>query len=183
MVGDQATEGLLSKTLSRWRVFTVSPWLQGRILDVGCGGGGLACVVPAGRYWGVEPDASARSEATVRFPTHNFTSSLPKGETFDSCCLLAVLEHLPDSAELMERVLLLLSPGGRIVLTTPNPIFQRMHLWGAFLGLFSREAAHEHVALFDRERLFALAKQLGLKPILYRRFMLGANQLLVLERV
>ena len=38
-MGDQATEGILSSFLQKKRINTAAPYLNGRVLDVGCGTG------------------------------------------------------------------------------------------------------------------------------------------------
>jgi hypothetical protein len=73
-------------------------------------------------------------------------------------------------------------PNGRIVLTTPHPRAERIHRFGADLGLFSRRAAAEHVRLFNRVALHALAGHAGFKIVHFERLVCGLNQLVVLGR-
>lgn len=69
-----------------------------------------------------------------------------------------------------------------IILTTPHPSLHWLHTLGAAFGIFSRRASEEHWYLLDRQALERLAEERGLQVAEYRRFLLGANQLVVLRR-
>ncbi len=56
------------------------------------------------------------------------------------------------------------------------------HTLGARTRLFSWDAHEEHEELLDRTRLQELAGDAGLLVETYRRFLFGANQLVVLRR-
>ncbi len=180
-MGNQATGGLFSPYLARRRLAAASPWLKGRVLDFGCGGGNVAAVVSPDRYVGVDRDAGALESARRRYPQHRFMASLPDGESFDTICMLAVIEHLPDPPGVLSSLQTLLLPHGRLVFTTPTPLAHLIQSWGARVGLFSREAAEEHEHQFDlpmiRKVLFTA--QYSLEK--YDRFLLGLNQLVVMR--
>lgn len=163
------------------RIRAALPFLRGRVLDFGCGTGALAAWIAPASYFGVDRDDGALRVARRRFPRHRFSEWPPEGETFDTVAALAVIEHLPDREGWLRSLPRLLAPGGCIVLTTPHPAFRRVHEWGAGAGLFSREAAAEHEAFLDSGALLRLAAQCRLRLIRYRRFLCGANQLVVLQ--
>ncbi len=71
-MADQGAEGLLSPFLRNKRFVNVKPFLRGRILDYGCGSGGLAEIVPADCYLGIEIDHDSLQFARSRFPSHDF---------------------------------------------------------------------------------------------------------------
>jgi len=77
IVTDQANEGLFSPLLRRKRVAAVVPFLNGRVLDVGCGSGALARFVDAGKYLGVERDQQSLARARSDFPQHVFQAAFP----------------------------------------------------------------------------------------------------------
>lgn len=179
--------GILSPFLRGCRLRAVRPFIDGgRVLDMGCGTGSLADVVAPQQYLGVDIDAESVRLARRRYPEHTFLTldefhdgrPLPG---FDVIVALAVIEHLADPGGWLARLTACLSPGGRIVLTTPHPAWRRIHDLGAAVGLFSREAAEEHQALLDQSILGELAVLAGLEMIHSRRFLLGANQLFVLR--
>ncbi len=77
----------------------------------------------------------------------------------------------------------MLAPGGKIVISTPNPALEWAHYLGVSVGLFSRQGHEEHKSLLNRRQIAELASEVGLRLILYRRFLFGANQLAVYTSV
>ncbi|MFH1091929.1 MAG: methyltransferase type 11, partial [Pseudomonadota bacterium] len=75
-----------------------------------------------------------------------------------------------------------LSPGGRIIITTPHPFGGFVLDLGARLRLFSRQAQDEHERLYDREAIEKLAGGTNLVLEIYKRFLFGFNQLFILAR-
>jgi len=57
-----------------------------------------------------------------------------------------------------------------------------VHTLGAAIGIFSRHANEEHEKLLNLSRMVELAQKCNLQIILYRRFLFGANQMVVLKR-
>jgi len=160
----------------------VRPWLQGSVFDFGCGSGALAQYVNAAKYCGYDIDAASLARARSLHPQHRFVEAQPGVDQFDTVVSLAVIEHCDDPAAFLARLVALTRPGGRVALTTPHPAYEFIHDFGARIGVFSRDASEEHEALLDRKALCALAAAQGLHVLQYRRFLFGANQLIVLQR-
>jgi SAM-dependent methyltransferase len=181
-MADQGAEGLLSPFLRNKRFSAARPFLKGRVLDYGCGSGGLAEIISADRYLGIEIDRDSLQRAQSRFPDHRFISELPeRGEKFDTVVSLAVIEHVKKPANFLQMLASQLNsdPTARVVVTTPYPAVDWVHDVGAAIGLFSKHANEEHEDLLDRAKLETAGSQAGLKLILYKRFLFGANQLAV----
>ena len=181
-MADQGAKGLLSPFLGRQRFRKVIPYLNGRILDYGCGTGGLARYVPPGRYHGVEPDLLFLQRARSRFPGHRFSSSADERERFETVVALAVIEHVDDPAKFLHRLATYLtdSPDARLIITTPHPSLGWIYAVGSTLGLFSKYACKEHVELLDYAKMRAFWQSSRLRLVSYGRFLLRANQLFVL---
>ena len=184
-MADQGSEGLFSHFLRSQRIKAARPFIKGKVLDVGCGTGALAGIIPADSYVGVDIDELSLAIARKQYPQHTFQSSLPPAESeFDTVIALAVIEHVPDPdaflCELAKRLLSGLD--NFIVCTMPHPAVDWVHTAGARIGLFSRQANEEHEVLLGRNRLEGLAIECNLKLIVYRRFLLGANQIAVFQR-
>lgn len=182
------TSGVLSPMLQRRRIRAVLPHIVGtRVLDAGCGTGRLARYVRPRGYVGVDVDPDAIREARRRHPLHCFLwlDDFPNTliPPFDTIAALAVIEHVSRPDEWLAGWARHLAPRGRFVLTTPHPRFRRAHEIGASAGIFSREAAEEHESLLDRSALERAGAAAGLCISHYERFLWGANQLFVLERV
>lgn len=183
-MADQGSEGLLSPFLRARRLAAVRPYLRGRVLDVGCGSGSMAALLPPDRYVGVEPDAEMLELARKRHPQHRFLAALPENDQFDTVASLAVIEHVRDAAGFLDALAgcLKRASAARIICTTPHPTADWLHTTGARFGLFSRHASEQHEELLDHRRLQDIGDRIGLRLAEYRRFLMGVNQLAVFGR-
>ena len=184
-MADQGAEGLMSPWLRKKRLEASSSYMNGRVLDFGCGSGAMAEHVDADNYLGVEIDEISLLQARSRFPTYHFVSELPEqAEKFDSIISLAVIEHVSNPAEFLRTLARHLneSDASRLIVTTPHPSVDWVHHVGASFGLFSKHANEEHEDLLNRSKLENAGKQAGLILISYQRFLFGANQIAVYKK-
>lgn len=181
-LADQGSQGLFSPLLRKARTQAARKWLDGKVLDIGCGSGVLASFVEPGQYVGFDRDMGSIEVARRAHPRHRFVTSFPEGERYDTIVALALIEHLPKPCEELARWASALEDGGKIVITTPHKAFRIVHDCGAKIGIFSADAADEHEEMFDRSSLSALANSVGMKMAVYQRFLFGANQLAVISR-
>jgi SAM-dependent methyltransferase len=186
--------GLLTRRVGEARLAAALPHLPaaggGRVLDVGCGLTDLAERIPG--YVGCDRNPDVLAAQRKKYPERDFyewdiaRGGAPPGLVgegpFEGILLLAVLEHVPDPASVLARLASLLAPGGRLVATTPHPSGRWPLEAGAALGLLSSHAHDEHETLLGREALEAAGRSSGLSLVLYRRFLLGMNQLAVYSR-
>jgi 2-polyprenyl-3-methyl-5-hydroxy-6-metoxy-1,4-benzoquinol methylase len=144
-----------------------------RILDVGCGGGGLGEALKrtgAAYVAGIEPDpvAADRARERVDVLVHGgiLDAALPftTGE-FDYVIFADVLEHLVDPAAAIRRCLPYLAPEGRVIVSVPNMRFYVVLLrllfdrwWYTDAGIRDRT----HVRIFTRRSLLAMIAGEGL---------------------
>lgn len=95
-----------------------------RVLDLGCGRGGIVERLGAQGAWtGIDPDmASLEAHRVPRLPRGQaHAHCLPFGDqTFDLAVSSWVFEHLPDPARTFQEVARVLQPGGRLIFLTPN---------------------------------------------------------------
>lgn len=140
------------------------------VLDVGGGSGWLLTLVRTAsnrvkRTHEVDLDEGARSAAEAA--GHLFHSSriedFSTTEKFDFILMLNLIEHVSDPRAVLSAMRQLLSPGGLILIKTPNVdtldcrLFRRYN-WGGF-------HCPRHFVLFNRQSLIDLAKHCGLKTV------------------
>ena len=180
--------------LSKKRGHAVKPWLRGDVLDIGCGGeSSLVDILEKGqRYVGVDIQKDTIERLKVEKPECEFhcvdvevEGSLVKtvNSRFDTIVAIAVIEHLKDPAALLQQCKTMLKPGGRIVITTPTPLGDK--LMRTFKSTFrikheEMEEYSPHVTNFDEQSLSdLLTRENQLEVKCYRRFEFGLNQLIV----
>jgi len=183
-MADQGTEGLLSSFLRKRRINAIKPFLKGKILDVGCGTGVLSSLVSSDLYLGVDIDLTSINLAKEKYPNHRFYLELPsENEKFDSIVSLATIEHIANPVEFLSNISKFLTDNSEssIIITTPNPSFEKIYSIGVYLGLFSKHANEEHEELLGFSRLNEIADLCNLKITLYKRFLFGANQMVLFK--
>ena len=89
----------------------------------------------------------------------------PLDETFEVIVCGEVIEHLGSPAGLFKAAFKMLAPGGRLVLTTPNP-YSDTNVRDAFRGRFDESV--DHVTLFVPSGIAELAEREGLALDAYR---------------
>ena len=116
----------------RWQFEMVSPWIKGRLLEVG---GGIGNFTPelagvASRVTSLEPNAYCHArllEKTKGLPNVqvlNVTAEalfnqLSPTDAFDTIILMNVLEHIKDDEAVLRQLKQRLAPNGRIVVLVP----------------------------------------------------------------
>lgn len=119
---------------------------QSRVLDLGCGRGGVVEL-----FWrdvrlaaGLDPDVPSLSEhRAAGMPViRGVGEQLPFVDgSFDLIVCLWVLEHLPEPVTMLKEVQRVLSPGGHFVFVTPNlrhPLMLMNRIGKALPGLQRR---------------------------------------------
>jgi SAM-dependent methyltransferase len=162
--GDATGLATLDLHLERY-AFAARQLRPGRLLDLACGVGygtkllrerGPAGITALGVDLSEEAVAHARRHyavAGVSFETAD-AMRFCDAEAFDSIVSLETIEHLPDPAAFVDRLIGLLRPGGVIVAsvpTTPSADVNPHHLHdfseGSFRQLFGRRGLCEEDAL------------------------------------
>jgi len=93
-----------------------------RILEVGCGDGYLVDIFPRGFYVGIDlrlVDLFKARAHGMRWVIVASGYQIPFHECFDVVCAFDVVEHLDEDVAFFTECLRVLTPGGRIVVTTP----------------------------------------------------------------
>ena len=108
----------------------IAPYVQGTVLDVGCGMGVNAEYVANERVTGytfLEPDGSLLQQVSAHIPLPptitqrriEGTTERLKGERYDTLLYIDVLEHIEDATAELQRANELLATGGHLIIVVP----------------------------------------------------------------
>lgn len=173
--------------LDRADVVAELPEPIGRVLDVGCGEGGVGRALRARgatAVWGVEaePVAAERASATLdAVVSDTIEEALASGaleRPFDTICCYDVLEHLVDPAAVVRGLSTLASPGARLHVSVPNArhfsLLRDLVLRGTFGYTEWGHRDETHLRWFTRRDVVALLEDNGWRvrwwrPNVFRR--------------
>jgi SAM-dependent methyltransferase len=128
-----------------------------KVLDVGCGEGGLARHLPHAAYVGLEPNFSVAASSTdVRNETVAAHAGTHPG-VYDTVCAFHVIEHVPDPLTFAIDLVECIKPGGRLLIAVPgwpSPITE--------IPNFVFNAPPHHLSWWSEDALRELAQRLGL---------------------
>jgi 2-polyprenyl-3-methyl-5-hydroxy-6-metoxy-1,4-benzoquinol methylase len=176
----------VDRLIQRWRIAKAGAYIRpgDHVLDIGCSDGALFRQIRhIGSGVGVEPLLDApRSLGAVRLVPGTFPDAIAPDERFDVITLLAVLEHIPltDQPSLAKACAAHVRPGGRVIITVPDPAVDRILDVLQRLRIVHGMSLEEHYGFVpeDTVRLFVDA---GLRLASRRRFQWGLNNLFVFQ--
>lgn len=152
-----------------------------RVLDLGCGAGRHAfeCYRRGADVVAFDQDAAALDEVKTMFAAMEETGEAPAGASattvtgdalalqfpddhFDHVIASEVLEHVPQDWKVMEELVRVVKPGGRVVVTVPRWFPERV-CWA--LSDDYHQAEGGHVRIYRREQLVERLHIAGLRPV------------------
>lgn len=152
-----------------------------RVLDIGCGAGGLCGeFLRAGcQVVGIDPSQTGIAVARRTFPSGRFevrgvndVSLTALGEAaFDLVVSLEVIEHLYMPRKLLAAAFDVLKPGGKLVVTTPyhgflkNLAIAACNRWDEHMSALWDGG---HIKFFSRKTLSALFDEAGFRDLRFR---------------
>ena len=86
-------------------------------------------------------------------------------DSFDSGVSFEVLEHTPDPGRLLCELARVVKPGGPVVVTTPNTLWEPVHWLAAVTGLHHGEGPHRNIS---RKSILAALTTAGLRVVAER---------------
>lgn len=179
---------LLEGLLSNWRQKKVFKAVNGKtnILEIGCGKEAsflrslskdknkkLLGINPQLNDKIIKPDNLTLIEGNV-FDKINLADN-----SVDCVIMLAVLEHLDYSQEIINEAYRILTPGGIICLTVPTHFAKNILRVLSFLRFIDPQMMAEHKRYFNRKDLESMAKQAGFVKTKHEYFQLGCNNFFV----
>jgi SAM-dependent methyltransferase len=149
-----------------------------RVLDLGCGSGRHAFEAyrRGAQVVAFDMDGDALAEVARMFDAMRLAGEAPQGaaaravrgdalrlpfpaDAFDKVIAAEVLEHIPDDMSAMAELLRVLRPGGRLAVTVPSWLPERI-CWA--LSEDYHTAPGGHVRIYTRAELEAKLKSMGL---------------------
>jgi SAM-dependent methyltransferase len=128
-----------------------------KVLDAGCGEGGLAHHLRHATYVGLDPNSFVTaSEPDLRNETIADHAASHPGE-YDVACAFHVIEHVPDPLGFADDLKSCLKPGGRLFITVPSRDSAITDIPNFVLN-----APPNHLSWWNERALRALAVHLGL---------------------
>lgn len=107
-----------------WLCSRVSPYIRGRVLEIGAGIGTFAqwAAPHASEYHPTDVDSRLVARLHEKFP-HAFVWNLfepfPGNQTYDTVIILNVVEHLQDDLGALKALNARLAPGGHMIVMVP----------------------------------------------------------------
>ncbi len=174
------------RLLQRWRVARALPFVRegDRLLDIGCYDRTLldrvAARTPASV--GIDPVAEPSDDGHTRVLHGRFPDDAPfEPGSFDCVTMLAVFEHVSEPEAFVRKLHELLAPGGRVVLTVPHALVDRILDVLIALRVVDGMDLEEHHG-FDVAETGPLFEAAGFRQVAHQRFQLGLNRLYVFEK-
>ncbi len=116
------------------------------VLEIGCGTGSLLASLAPRRGVGVDFSERMVAIASAKFPHLAFVAAdaerLDLGETFEFVVVPDVIEHVPDVAALFRSARRCCGEGGRVIVTSVNPLWAPVLDLAERLGLKMPEGEH-----------------------------------------
>lgn len=137
---------------------------QGAVADIGCGSSRIIGALPPGS---VGVDVLFRKLRYARrfgVPLiHGSGFALPFPDESFPCVLCSqVIEHVPKESPILDELVRILKPGGRLVLGTPDYANWEWVVTEKLYGFFAPGAyADEHIAHYTRDELIETFRQRG----------------------
>lgn len=145
-----------------------------RVLDVGCGEGGLARHLPHAIYVGLDPNFSTSARGPdIRNETIAEHAASHSGE-YDFVCAFHVIEHIPDPLGFARDLTRCIRPEGRLCIAVPG--------WGSpmtDIPNFVFNAPPHHLSWWNEEALRELAARLDLAAEAVEPALFGSHDSLI----
>ncbi|WP_167358562.1 class I SAM-dependent methyltransferase [Rhizobium aethiopicum] len=174
---ERARKDLLDRNLHWLRTLLKYKAPPSAVLELGCSHGSYVALLRQSGYdaVGIEMSPWVVDFAKTAFEIPVFVGpveSVDFGDRkFDVIALMDVLEHLPDPVGTMRFALDLLSPGGILLIQTPE--FKEQMSYKTLLEtnapFLEQFKSNEHLYLFTKESVSKLFEQLGAQHIRFER--------------
>lgn len=166
--------GALGNFVKNTRYSQASPFIYGRVLDVGCGTTKIMSHLNRGcLYTGVDRFC-ADKPYLIKADIENKQERKWISGRYNSIVMLAVIEHLQNPKEVLTWLKTVIHKPGRLVITTPT-------IYGHKLDNIFFGQGFDHTFIFDKNSITSVVESAGYEIQLFEYFELGMNQLVVAQ--
>jgi len=169
----------IGELLLNWRIRTVLPQIQGRLLDVGCGTNKL--VKTYGNGIGIDVHQFGGADLIL-----SDTSKTPFSDNeFNTITIIATLNHVPNRKEMLKEMNRILKDNGRLIITMITPFISK--LWHKIRASRDRDQLERGIQQGEvygltRKEVKKLLEETNFKIIYEKTFMLGLNRLTIVNK-
>jgi 2-polyprenyl-3-methyl-5-hydroxy-6-metoxy-1,4-benzoquinol methylase len=128
----------LAGRISSYQEYSLTrPFLKGKILDIGCGLGGIAAFVRPEDYIGIDIVERYLAKARSTYPHHKFlfldcmdnekVFTILGEKKFDTILFLTLLEFVPEPKLIVNNCRGLLTDNGKVIITVASSLIGKLH--------------------------------------------------------
>jgi len=159
----------MGQKLSNIRNNNVLPYIQGVLVDLGCGDGQMINAYE-GKSIGVDIEDYGIADIVIK----NFNKIPIDSASIDTVTIIASLNYFEDPQKVINECYRMLKNHGQLIMTMPNKTI--MKIW----HMFREKWAHR--SGFNQNELKAICKKAGFILSKKAFFMLGVNSIFVFKK-
>ena len=180
----EGSDAFLSKYLIKKRNSLVSRNVKGKtLLDIGCDRGNLKEYLSKEiDYVGIDVKSKEFFKLKCKYIQMDVEDNLSSLGEVECITMVAVIEHLKNPKKAIKNIFEILKPSGRLIITTPTKLGDKIYQRMSKIGLVSSNAARQHQSIFDVEDLTKLLKSEGFDIVKAHTFEFGLNQLVIAKK-
>ena len=158
----------LGSFLSVWRIKRVLPYIKGELLDLSCGDNRLVHVYGSGK--GVDVNDYGADIVLDTFLKLPFDTA-----SLDTITIIGSFNYFDEPETTLSEIYRVLKNDGQLVLTMPNLIVMR--IWHKFREPWAKLPG------FSEKGIRTMAEKSGFSISLKKKFMLGINNIYILNKL
>jgi len=172
-------------TLEEERINAVLPYVQGRLLDIGCGRNMLVNKYKEKGGDGIGIDVYDYGSKAIIVED---SSNLPfPDNSFDTIVFIACLNHIPYRLDALKEAHRLVSDGGQLIITMINPVigFLVHKIWELINRGLDVERGMKEGEVYGlwRAKVLELSASAGFHLTMHKRFDYGLNNIYIFKRM
>jgi len=174
-------EDIITRDLDGIRFKTVLPFIEGDLLDIGCGMNGLVRDYYK-KGLGVDIDGRGGDDVLIVKDSSKLEF---KDKSFDTVTILAALNHITNRLEVMKEANRVLKDDGKIIVTMIPPKFSQLwhFLRRPWADELEKDFQHGQIYGVASKELKKLLNDSGFEVVLHKKFMLRMNSLMVGRKI